>query len=341
MSGWRTKHLRNTGKGPRSPAREPFRAAKITPVHTYLGCYPCFARQALTAAQRSGADEATAHEVVVQALSILQRQAPGATPPVIARAVAELVRTRTGRADPYRDAKDVGIRGALAMLPYLREGIAAAEDPLVTALRLAAAGAAAGGDGPEAVGGLSATVARALAGPLVVDHVRALREALGDADHVLYLASSAAGAVVDRLLIEALGVPVTYAVKSAPVLEEATRADAEAAGIAECATVVETGSDAPGTLLTSCSPAFRRVYRAAPVVVAPGQASYETLSDAGPRVFAVLLVTCPVIGRDLDVPVGGVVVRQATGRDRRRSTQTATPHGRPRTAVAAAGGRRG
>lgn len=308
-------------------------------MHTYLGCYPCFARQALAAAHRSGADEALANEVVLQALSALQRQAPGSPPPVIARAVADIVRARTGDPDPYREVKEVALADALTMQAYLQAGVASAVDPLVTALRVAAAGAAACGAGSVAVGGLSATVSQALVGPLVVDHVGALRAALADADHVLYLASSVAGTVADRLLVERLGLPVTYAVKSGPALEEATRADAEAAGIDACATVVETGSDVPGTLLTSCSPEFRRIYRSAPVVIAPGQASYETLSDAGPRVFAVLLVTCPVIGRDLGVPVGGVVVRQATGRDRRTSVRTAGSHGRPRPVVAAAGGR--
>jgi len=60
-----------------------------------------------------------------------------------------------------------------------------------------------------------------------------------------------------------------------------------------------------------CSEAFRQIYAAAPLIIAKGQANYETLSEAGPRVFCLLQVKCPVIGRDLGAPVGSVVVRQS------------------------------
>ena len=103
---------------------------------------------------------------------------------------------------------------------------------------------------------------------------------------MLYLADNAGETVFDRVLVEALGVPVEYAVKGGPVLNDATREDAAAAGIPGCATVVDTGSDAPGTTPALCSAEFRARYAAAPLVIAKGQANYETLGDAGPRAAA-------------------------------------------------------
>ena len=105
--------------------------------------------------------------------------------------------------------------------------------------------------------------------------------------------------------------PVTYAVKSGPTLNDATRADAFAAGLGTSARIVDIGCDAPGTSLDMCSAEFRRVFASAPLVLAKGQANYESLSDAGPRVFNLLQVKCPVIASDIGAPVGGVVVRQA------------------------------
>jgi len=105
--------------------------------------------------------------------------------------------------------------------------------------------------------------------------------------------------------------PVTYVVKSGPTLNDATREDALAAGLETCAVINDNGSDAPGTILPLCSEAFRQVYAAAPLIIAKGQANYETLSEAGPRVFCLLQIKCPVIARDLGAPVGGVVVRRS------------------------------
>jgi len=158
---------------------------------------------------------------------------------------------------------------------------------------------------------LWATVERVLAAPLAVDDMAALRAALDTADRVLYLADNAGETVFDRVLIEALPLPVTYVVKGGPTLNDATREDALAAGLETCATIIDNGADAPGTILELCSEEFRQIYAAAPLIIAKGQANYETLSTAGPHVFCLLQVKCAVIGRDLGVGVGGVVVRQS------------------------------
>jgi len=111
-------------------------------------------------------------------------------------------------------------------------------------------------------------------------------------------------------LIETLDVPVIYAVKGGPILNDATREDAIAAGVDQDAQIVSTGSDAPGTILDRCSEEFRRLYDRAELVLAKGQANYETLSEQGPRVFFLLQTKCPVIARDVGVPVQSIVLKQ-------------------------------
>ena len=54
-----------------------------------------------------------------------------------------------------------------------------------------------------------------------------------------------------------------------------THADVEA----KVAEIVDTGSNAPGTILGRCSEEFRRLYDTAELVIAKGQANYETLSN--------------------------------------------------------------
>jgi uncharacterized protein with ATP-grasp and redox domains len=89
-----------------------------------------------------------------------------------------------------------------------------------------------------------------------------------------------------------------------------SREDALAAGVDRVAEVISTGSDVPGTILERCSEEFRRLYDETELVIAKGQANYETLSEEGQRAFFLLQTKCPVIARDVGVPVGSVVLKQ-------------------------------
>lgn len=277
-------------------------------MRTYLDCYACFVRQALSAARMARADDAEQHAVVDRTLALLQALPAGTTPPETAHAVHRIVRERTGHADPYRQAKAESTRAALDLYPRLASLAAAGADPLDAAVRVAIAGNIIDHGVSDDVPDLWATVERVMSAPLAVDHLPELRAALAAADHVLYLADNAGETVFDRVLIEHLDIPVTYVVKGGPVLNDATRDDALAAGLAGCATIADSGVDAPGTILELCSQELRDAFARAPLVIAKGQANYETLSEAGPTVFCLLQVKCPVIARDVGVAVGAVVV---------------------------------
>ncbi|MGA9452370.1 MAG: ARMT1-like domain-containing protein [Verrucomicrobiia bacterium] len=100
----------------------------------------------------------------------------------------------------------------------------------------------------------------------------------------------------------------TVAVRGAPVLNGATLADAEWAGLAGFCEIITNGSDAPGTLLGDCSPEFRARFAAADVVIAKGQVNYESLAGVNQNIFFLLKVKCPVIAERLQCPVGGLVL---------------------------------
>ena len=278
-------------------------------MRTYLDCYPCFLRQALDAARLAGADGDQQKAILDQVLEVLKRSELSSTPPEIGNEVHQLVRREVGNGDPYREPKEASTRQALALYPRLRELVQEADDPLDVAVRLSIAGNIID-LAPDQQYDLWGVIERVLVQPFAVDDRAAFQKALAATDRVLYLADNAGETVFDRVLIEVLGVPVVYAVKGGPVLNDATGEDALAAGVDQVAEVVSTGSDAPGTILDRCSDEFRRLYDEAEVVVAKGQANYETLSEAGPRVFFLLQTKCPVIARDVGVPVGSIVLKQ-------------------------------
>ena len=281
---------------------------------TYLDCYPCFLRQALDAARLAEADEGQQKVVLDRVLDLLKRIEPSSPPPEIGDQVHRIVRQEVGNGDPYQAIKQASTRQALEFYPRMKALLAKADDPLEVAVRLSIAGNIIDA-GANRKYDLWATVERVLAQSFAVDDGDAFREMLSRVDRVLCLADNAGETVFDRVLIETLDIPVVYAVKGGPTLNDATWEDAIAAGVDQVAEVVSNGSDAPGTILqhahgSACSDEFRRVYDEAALIIAKGQANYETLSEEGPRVFFLLQVKCPIIARDVGVPVGSIVLKQ-------------------------------
>ncbi len=278
----------------------------------YLDCYPCFLRQALEAARMAGADEEGQRTILERVLEVLQGVSLSATPPQISHQVHRIVRQETGARDPYRAAKARSTEEALALYPWMKQLLADADDRLDTAVRLSIAGniidmAA------DAEYDLKEEVRRVLREPFGIDDGETFRAALDDAEAVLYLADNAGETVFDRLLIETIDRPVIYAVKGHPTINDATVEDAQAAGVDQVAELMSNGSDAPGTVLEACSEGFRRTYEEADLIIAKGQANYETLTEEGPRVFFLLQTKCPVIARDLDAPHRSLILYQGRG----------------------------
>ena len=164
--------------------------------------------------------------------------------------------------------------------------------------------------------------------------VAALRRAVDEARDILYLADNAGEIVFDRLLIEEMPRDrITLVVRGSPVINDATREDAEAAGLSSLVTVIDNDSDVPGTILESCSPDFRSRFAQCDLVIAKGQGNYETLAGENQNIFFLFKTKCPVIARD----VGNEVGQMAVCVNRR---QVEVGAGEPATRCAAARGRR-
>jgi uncharacterized protein with ATP-grasp and redox domains len=284
-------------------------------MRTFLDCYPCLLKVGLTAGRKASASQAQQITIMHRSLDILRSIDPALTPPEIAYLILKIAAEVTGNDDPYREDKRRSTAQALELYPRLKKLAAEANDPLDTAIRISIAGNIidfAAVDDYDLWG----TVERVLAAPYAVDDRPAFMETLDQANDILYLADNAGETVFDRLLIETIGAeygkPVTYAVKSGPILNDATLDDAIQADLNRVAVaIIETGSDTQGTILSRCSTGFRKRFDQADMVIAKGQANYETLNEAGGKVFLLLQAKCPVLGRDAGAPVGGVILCRA------------------------------
>jgi uncharacterized protein with ATP-grasp and redox domains len=273
---------------------------------TSLDCIPCFLRQTLEAARFATKDTAVHEQVVRSVLGMVAEMDLMQSPPAIAQRIHRLVRKISGVDDPYRPAKERFNRWVVAMLPDLTAQVERTPDPLMTAARLAIAGNTIdlGVNGNLTETEVYAAFERAFSEPLMGD-LEAFRQAVAEAANILYLADNAGEIACDRLLIQQLvSVRVTLAVRGGAVVNDATLADAEAAGLHELVEVIDNGSDAPGTLLSDCSEDFRRRFAKADLIIAKGQGNFETLSDTGGNIFFLFKVKCPIIAAHVGLPLG-------------------------------------
>jgi uncharacterized protein with ATP-grasp and redox domains len=130
------------------------------------------------------------------------------------------------------------------------------------------------------------------------------------ARRILFLADNAGEIVFDRLLLEQLPrQKVTLAVRGRPIINDALREDAVAAGLMDLVKTIDNGCDAPGTILDECLPLFREHFAAADLIIAKGQGNYETLDEfADKRIFFLLMVKCLRVSIALGQPEGTFVV---------------------------------
>jgi uncharacterized protein with ATP-grasp and redox domains len=138
------------------------------------------------------------------------------------------------------------------------------------------------------------------------------RNAAAAAKDILYIADNAGEIVFDRLLIKQIGPEkITFVVKGGPIINDATIEDAQAAGLTDLMKVIDTGDDAPGTILEFCSEDFQHCFEAADLVIAKGQGNYETLSNIDKNIFFLVKAKCPVIARDLGCEVGETILQKS------------------------------
>lgn len=284
-------------------------------MRTPLDCIPCLLRQVVEAAKHASADRVIQEEIIRRSLCMAAEMDWQKPPPAFGQAFHRHLRNTTGVRDPYRLAKDRFNTMALSMLSNLAAEVRRSSDPLLMAVQLAIAGniidMGVNGDITEAE--VHQSVEQALS-EIFVGNVEELRDEAAKAKNILYLADNAGEIVFDRLLLEQLPADrVTFVVRGSPVINDATLADAQAVGLDKILEVIDSGSDAPGTILSDCSRKFRHRFAEADLIIAKGQGNFETLSDEDANMFFLFKVKCSVVSAHVSLPVGTHVMLH-TGR---------------------------
>jgi uncharacterized protein with ATP-grasp and redox domains len=278
-------------------------------MRTFPGCYDCLFKEAVNTVESSGADLETQINTLKEVLNALAHLDDTLSPSAIAGSTNQIMRDSLGIEDFYKNEKESNHQLAYSYLDDLRELARNGNDPLEQGLKISASGNIIDILHTEDYflwDEVTTTVSKKLIG----GGIPAFREMMDQSPHLLILADNVGETVFDRVLIENLEIPVKYAVKGGPILNDATLEDALAAGIDKVAEVVVTGAQSPGTILDQCTEEFQDLFVNSPLVLSKGQANYETMDEMGDKVFFLLRVKCPILAEQIDAPVDSLVMKQ-------------------------------
>jgi hypothetical protein len=279
-------------------------------MNTYLECIPCFFRQALFAGRAAADDESTVKEILDRVAALVPDIPLDSSPPETARLIYRVVRDVTGKADPFETYKEKSIETAKSFYPELKSIVELSEDPLRAAVKVAIAGNVID-PGADPHFDLEREMEGFLSQDLSLDDYESFRRSLESATRVLYLGDNAGETVFDKILIETIAKDVVYAVRGAPIINDATIKDAEKSGLGEVARVVSSGCDAPGTILKRCSETFLEIYNSADIIISKGQGNYESLAGEKGPIFFLLKAKCPVIARHIGTETGVMILKDS------------------------------
>lgn len=270
-------------------------------------CYPCFLRQAYSTLKLITQDEEVQEALLKEIMGELAQYKGEDPPPKVSQIVYGTIAQRLGVTDPYRKKKQECNRMALELYPHLKEMVRKAPDPLLMGVKVAIAGNIIDfGVGRT----FELETGEALEKlDLVVSHYARFREDLERARRILYIGDNAGEIVFDRVLIEEMeGKEVTFAVRSAPIINDVTLEDAKEVGMDQVARVIESGSRVPGTFLEESTPEFRALFFDADMVISKGQGNFETLEDAPRPIYFLFRAKCDVVAQLLGVEMGSTLL---------------------------------
>ncbi|MCK5558319.1 MAG: DUF89 family protein [Candidatus Hydrogenedentes bacterium] len=291
-------------------------------MRSFPECVPCIIDQGLRAA-RIATDDERIHEEVVREIVRRLKHFDFSLPPAVNSMIGyDAVAAITGDRDPFRAIKREHNEAALAVENDLNKIVKRASDKLHCALRLCCAGNVID-MGTQKSLDIAEVVDNVARLSFAVDDYAEFLESLSRADEVLIVADNAGEIVFDKPLVRELSrhARVFYAVKSGPILDDATMEDAEQTGMNRLATVVTTGTSTIGAPPKLVSDEFRELVERAGLIIAKGQGNFETLDVLPQDIFFILKAKCPLVAGQMGVRFGEMGLISNRKRLRRRRAE--------------------
>lgn len=291
----------------------------------HLLCIPCTVRAAYDMARRATESEEAQRRALLEVLTWLGKRIEdlaGVTPATLHTYAFKTIQRISGNNDPFLSLKKASNNLAMKVAATLRREISG--KALEEAVKMAALGAVFGNSIDFEVEGhyvsleeLEKALSSCLKSGLTIDDMAILIRAISRPRKILYLLDNAGEIALDKLFIEVIvknyPAKVIAAVKSGPILNDATMEDALEVGLQEHAEVITTGSDSIGLNLEETSSEFKMKLKEADIIIAKGQGYYESITEIenilNKPIVYMLRAKCQAVARELGVPQGSNIIK--------------------------------
>ena len=280
----------------------------VVPTKIHDRCYDCLLGRIAYECRLSTADEGRIGHVLSECHTLLEglRRVPRPAP-FVASAAHHRAYELLGDPDPYRHIKEVSTREAARCCRAVRGSLATFRDFALASV--IANTFDYGVSSHRVTGDFPAYFSGEFRKGFLIDDTGSMERLAGE---VVYFTDNCGEILFDRLLIGYLaekGSEVTVAVKGAPILNDATLADAETAGLPRVARVTTTGSGDIGVDLGKIPDDLREALDRSTLVIAKGMANYEALTECRdlPPTAYLMAVKCPTIAESVGAPEGSLV----------------------------------
>lgn len=163
---------------------------------------------------------------------------------------------------------------------------------------------------------LGKLLAEAAHNPVTDKEYESLKKELEIGKKLVVITDNCGEIVLDKLMIRAIQklyshLEITVIVRGGEVLNDATMTDAVQVGMTDVVTVIDNGNDIAGTWMDSVSAEAKEAMDSADVILAKGQANFETLRGCGRNIYYLFLCKCEMFAREFNVPqYTGMLVRE-------------------------------
>lgn len=250
------------------------------------------AREYLTPAQT--------HEHILRCLKLIANAPKGVAAPYLVAEMKKDLETYGVTEDCYAREKRDSNDYVLSVLPAAEQTVANAADPLLAAMKYAQIGNFldfAVLTKEEIDGKIASAMDNASTADLDRKEYESFVRDLQKAKRFLIIGDNAGEIVFDTLLVKEVkrqfpALSVTYAVRGGNCLNDATREDAAYVGMDKLVPVIDNGCAISGTEFQFIGEELKAAIDSADVILAKGQANFETMVGCGYNVYYNFLCKC-------------------------------------------------
>ncbi len=229
--------------------------------------------------------------------------------PVVVRTISQIQKELFGYSEDFTDIKIHFNNLMLSKVPELEKNLAESEDSLKLAIQYAMTGNYIDFGAMNHVdeGILQKYIDDSADIPVDEREYEALKADIAKAKSIVYLTDNCGEVVMDKLLMKEIkknnpDATITAIVRGFDVLNDATLADAKQVELSKVAEVKDNGSDIAGTFLDEISDEARDIIFHADVILAKGQANFETMQSCGLNVYYIFMCKCMMFADRFGVP---------------------------------------